>query len=342
MKLVPRLLLLVAAAYLVVDLAFIKGPMSNWLRSIFPTRQAPAAVVAGFPISRSQLDRAVSERLRVSEKSTTDLSRADLTALRAAALDDLIDDALLRLQTQALKNQLPVSDAELDARLARFSSRFESPEKLAAALKSQGIPDETTLRAHLSARIQQEKFLALRLGPATRVTEDEAREWFAKNGNTIANPARINARHIFIPTLDHPPEEAKQKLETALAELTEKKKDFATLAGEISEDPATKDHGGALGWMTRDRLPVDFSTAVFSLEINQPILVRSRLGWHLVEVIDRKPEQTRSFDQAKPEIIAAIEAKKRRAALAEFRQSLRKRENRSIEILDPVAKAGRS
>ncbi len=330
--LLPRFLLLAIAGWLLLDLAVVHGPASCWVSTILPAQETPAARVAGFPISRSQLDRAVSERLWLTGKSPADLTPEDLAAARQAALDDLIDDALLRLQTQALKSQLVVTDAELDARVARFSARFGSPEMLAAAMKSQGIPDEAALRARLATRIQQEKFLALRLAPATRVSDDEAREWFEKNGKFIANPERVQARHIFIPTLNHPPEEAKQKLEAALAELTGKEKDFAILARELSEDPATKDSGGALGWMSSDRLPTDFADSVFALEIGKPTLVRSRLGWHLVEVTARKPAAPRSFDQAKPEIIAALEAKKRRAAIADLRRSLRQREAVAIEI----------
>ncbi len=335
-SLLPRLLLLAIAGYLVVDLAFIHGPasrtISSFLQLFADDTGLIAARVAGFPISRSQLERATSERLWLQGKSPTDVSPADLAAARQAALDDLIDDALLRLQTQALKTQLAVTDAELDARFARFAARFESPEILVAAMKSQGIPDEAALRARLAARIQQEKFLALRLGPATRVSVDEAREWFEKHGKSVASPERIEARHIFIPTLNQPPEEAKQKLAAALAELTEKKKDFSTLAKEQSEDPATKDQGGQLGWMTRDRLPADFAAAIFALETGKPELIQSSLGWHLVEVTAHKPAAPRSFDQAKPEIVAALEAKKRRTAIAELRQSLRNRGAASIEI----------
>ncbi len=333
-NLLPRLLLLAAAGYLVADLALIHGPISRWVRAtVAPHQEMPAARVAGFPISRSQLDRAVTERLWLTGQSPSALSSDDLSAARKAALDSLIDDALLRLQVTALKSQLAVTDAEIGSRLARLTSRFENPAALETAMKSQGIPDQAALRERLVSQIRREKFLVLRLGPSVRVTEEEALAWFGEHGKSVANPERIQARQIFIPTLNHPPEEAKQKLETALAELSEKKKDFASLAKDLSEDPGTKDKGGELGWMSRDRLPVDFAAPVFSLEINHPTLVRSRLGWHLVEVTARKPAEPRTFEQAKPEIIAALEATKRRAAVDDLRQNLRKMAAGKIEIL---------
>ena len=333
MKSLPRILCLAAAIYLAGDAAIFNGPVRRWLHSILtPKTDHLAARVAGHPITRSQLDRALNERLWLEGKTTASLAPADLKLARDAALEELIDHQLLRLQVQASAAPLPVSAAEIDQRQQHLVARFESKSELEASMKSQGIANEKDLRDRLAARIRQEKLIAQRISPAIHVTADEARKWFAENQQTLSLPERVEARHIFIPTLDHPPEEAKQKLTTALAALTEKQKDFPTLAKELSEDPATKDHGGALGWMTRDRLPADFAAPVFSLETNKPTLVRTKLGWHLVEVTARKPAEPRTFEQAKPEIIAALEAIKRRQAVADFRKSLRKSEAARIEL----------
>lgn len=328
--------------YLLGDLLVFKGPLRHQLDLTDPDSSASLAAakargvvarVSGQPITRSQLDRALAERLWLDGKTSTDLAPADLKTARDAALEELIDHQLLRLQTKALAPQLAVSDSEIDERLRRLVGRFESKGALESAMKSQGIEQEQDLRDRLAARIRQEKFVNLRVGPFTRVTEEEALEWFGKNPQAVALPERIEVRHVFIPTLAHPPEEAKLKLDTALAELTEKKKDFATLAKELSEDPASKDNGGSLGWMTRDRLPADFAAPVFALGANQPALVRTKLGWHLVEVTGSKPAEPRTFEQAKPEILAALEAVKRQKAVEDLRKSLRKPGTVKIEIL---------
>ncbi len=314
-------------AYLVADLLIFNGPLRQSIEAIRQPRPDIVARVAGHPITRSQLDRAVSEKLWLEGNPA-----ADPATIRAAALEELIDHELLRLQVKELDPPLTVSDEEINERLRRLVGRFESKGELETAMKSQGIPNERGLRDRLAARIRREKLVALRVGESIKVTDEDARKWFDANQQSIALPERVEARHIFIPTLDHPPEEAKQKLHAALVELTEKKKDFDSLAKEISEDPATKDSGGALGWMTRERLPADFAAPVFSLETNQPALVRTKLGWHLVEVTARKPAEPRGFEQAKPEILAALEAIKRRKATEDFRKSLRQAHAAEIEV----------
>ena len=319
-------------AYLVGDLHLFKGPLYRTIATDGMAEMNLAARVSGHPITRSQLERAVSEQLWLQGRSTESLTPAELEAARTAALDQLIDHELLRLQVNASTTPLAVSDEDINERLRRLVGRFESKGELETAMKSQGIASENDLRERLAARIRQEKLIETRIGPSVRVTEEEARKWFDENQTSITLPERIEARHIFLPTLDHPPEEAKLKLDAALADLTEMKKDFATLAKEVSKDPATKDNGGSLGWMTRDRLPADFAAPVFSLAVHKPTLVRTRIGWHLVEVTARKPAEPRTFEQAEPEILAALESIKRHQATEDFRKSLRQAAAAEIEI----------
>ncbi|MEO7097826.1 MAG: peptidylprolyl isomerase [Luteolibacter sp.] len=332
----------IIAAWLAGDLFMFHGPLRQRIDLLNPNSAASIAkakalgVVArvfGQPITRSQLDRAVSEKLWLEGKTAAPIT----TEQRTAALDELIDLEILRAKIKAEEKPPMVSPEEINERLRRFVGRFESKGALETAIKSQGIRSEDDLKKRLAAHIQQEKFIELHIGPQVTTTDEEAKKWFEENQKSIANPERVEARHIFIPTLDHPPEEAKQKLDDALAALTEKKKDFATIAKELSEDPATKDNGGALGWMTYDRLPADFAALLFSLELNKPTLIRSRLGWHLAEVTARKPAEPRTFEQAKPEILAATASVKHRQAIRDFRNSLRKTEEKNIRILQDIA-----
>jgi parvulin-like peptidyl-prolyl isomerase len=315
MKVFPRLLSLAVAACLGTGCSRHSEPI--------------VAKVSGYPITRSQLDRAVEEQLWLEGKSAADLSAAELKTARESALNALIDHALLRLRMRV--DPIAVSESEVSNRLQLLESRFGGKDALKTAMMRQGPGNEQNLRARLAARIQQEKFVERSIAPSIAVSEQEARKWFEENPQAVALPERVEARHIFIPTLDHPPEEARKTIDEALVALTENKKDFATLAKEISKDPATKDQGGALGWMTRERLPADFSYPLFALEMNKPSAIRTKLGWHLVEVTGRKSAEPRDFNQAKAEIVSALEAVKRRQAVADFQKSLRS--STTIEIL---------
>lgn len=328
-------------AYLASDLFVFRGPLRQRIERANPrSAEAIAAAKAGgvvarvfnHRITRSQLERAVHERLWLEGKSPAAVAPENLKTLRYAALADLIDHELLRVKAKANATQLVVSDEEVNERLRRMLGRFVTKGEMETALKSQGIAGEQALRDRLAARIQQEKYVESRIGPLAAVSENEAREWFEQNRAGLALPERAEVRHIFLPTLDHPPEQARETLQAALDGIKAGRRDFASLAAEISEDPASKDRGGELGWMTRARLPEDFAAAVFSLPLNQASLLRTRIGWHIVEVTARKPAETRAFDDCRDEVIAALQAVKRRQAADDFRAALRQQEADKIDI----------
>jgi parvulin-like peptidyl-prolyl isomerase len=330
--------------YLAGDLFVFTGPLRQWIRRGLPDSPQSIAKakslgvvarVANRPILSSQVERAAKERLWLRGLTMDSLPPAQQRAERKAALDELIDHELLRAAAKDEAAALPVSDAELDDTMKRLASRFESPEEMRAQLATEGIDSDRELRLRLGARLQQQRFIEGRIATRISVSEPEVRAWFDAHPVELARPERIEARHVFVSTLQRDATEARALLEKALGELTAKQKDFAAIVAELSDDPRSKGDGGKLGWMTRDRLPADFA-AVFALPLNRPTLVRTKLGWHLVEVTGRKPAEPRNFAEAKAEVTAALESVKRRDAVREFRKTLREAAGSSIEVLDDL------
>ena len=332
---------LLVLGYLVADLYVFDGPLNRRIQASNPNSpeaiakaKANGVVARVFynQITRRQLDYAIHERLWLEGKSLSDLSPEDTKLITYAALGDLIDHELMRVKVEHNTAELPVSEEEITLRLKRFAGRFPSKDELQTAMKTHGIADEPALRYFIAARIQQEKYIALRVDPLVSVSEEEIQAYYDANSDSLKIPERIRARHIFLATLEKPSDEAKQSLTQVLAELTEKKKEFATVAKELSDDPSSKDKGGDLGWMSQARVPADFAVQVFALEKDKPTLVRTKLGWHIVEVTDRKSATPRSLEDATPEITAALSALKRHQAVTDFRAALRKFENHKIDI----------
>ena len=327
--------------YLASDLFLFRGPLKRKIERMDPQgTEAVAAAKAGGVVARvfnhqitgSQLERALHERLWLEGKTPETLTAPARKLARMAALNDLIDHELLRVKTKANAASLRVSEDEIESRFQVFCTRFESVEMMQKAMKSQDIGELSDLRDRIAARIQQEKYVESKIGEISQVNDEEARAWYDENQSFLMNPERIEVRHIFLATLERPEADAKAKLDVALKDLTEKRKDFATLAKELSEDESNKNIGGSLGWMTRSRLPADFATSVFDLPLHQPALVQTKIGWHLVEVMNKKPAEPRAFEEAKAEIIAVLEVVKRGRMAAKYRNDLRAFEREKIEV----------
>jgi len=328
-----------ALLYLAGDLWTFEGPVKRWLTGFRPdsprliAKAKASGVVArvGFhPITRSQLDRAVRERLWLQGRDEAEVSAGERVVLRQRALEELIDELLLRIEANRRGTGVTATEPEIDEAYRRFAARFGEGE-LDIALRGQGMtPAE--LRQRLAARLEQEKTLELWLGDVGKIEEAEVRDWFAGHAAELAQPERLQARHVFLATLERKPDEAKRSLDQALMNLSAGKKDFAALASELSDDEATKAKGGELGWLVRDRLPADFAGAVFALPERSPALIRTSLGWHLVEVTGKQPAKPRTFEEAREEVVTALKAVKRREAVAAFRSALREREAGRIEV----------
>lgn len=335
---------LVVVAYICADLFLFHGPLSKKLNAYDPNSDEfksgdVVARVFGYKISRKQLDRAIQERLFLEGKKLSDYNQAQIKLLEYAALGELIDHELLRVKVKVNTNNLAVTEEEIDARLELFAKKFSTRSELETALKSQGYKNIDELRYRIAARIQQEKYVAMRIDPLVVVTEDEITEFYNTHREDLKIPERVRARHIFIATLGTPADEAKQKLQSALSELQSNSKTFDELARTLSSDPATKNQAGDLGWMSRDRLPKDFADPVFLLEKNKPTLIQTKLGFHIVELTDRLPEETPSLVSVRDEIKAALATSKRHQAVIDFRTALRQFEKKKIDIYqDRLAK----
>jgi len=144
-----------------------------------------------------------------------------------------------------------------------------------------------------------------------QVTVDEAElraiyDERARQGQYLT-PQQREARHILITVpADASPEQvqaARERIE-ALRGRIAAGEDFADVARESSEDPGSASLGGSLGYFGRGVMDPAFEEAAFSQaegELGEP--VRSRFGWHLIEVTDVQPEQVQTFEQARDEVL---------------------------------------
>jgi peptidyl-prolyl cis-trans isomerase SurA len=99
------------------------------------------------------------------------------------------------------------------------------------------------------------------------------------------------ASHILIKTNElTTDEEAQQRLEK-LRERIVNGEDFAELARANSDDTGSAIDGGSLGWVSPGVMVPEFEEKMNSLAVGEMSDVfKSRFGWHLIKVYDRREE----------------------------------------------------
>jgi parvulin-like peptidyl-prolyl isomerase len=137
---------------------------------------------------------------------------------------------------------------------------------------------------------------------------------------------RFRARHLFLAApSDTPPEvvEAKQRAIEEFSERVAQGEKFEDLIGVASEDEATRTHGGDLDYFSESRMPSDFFAAIKGIRVGQiSSVIRTRLGFHLVQLTNAVPTREMEFDQVEAEIRLTLENQKRQVALEELKGEL--------------------
>jgi peptidyl-prolyl cis-trans isomerase SurA len=100
---------------------------------------------------------------------------------------------------------------------------------------------------------------------------------------------QVSVRHILItPNEIIDDETAKQRLDDATEQLQEGA-DFGELAKLMSDDPGSANEGGEMGWTGPGTFVPEFEQVANTIDIgvvSEPF--RTRFGWHILEVIDRR------------------------------------------------------
>jgi len=294
------------------------------------------ATVYNAPIHIGQVDRRVTEKIWRTGRDASKVSENEMKMLRWVAMNEIIDEYIMRIKVRVNVDQAAVSDAEVDAEVKRFEKRFQTSDELDKAMIAQGIESRQELRFRLAARLQQEKYVQQQIQPYIEVSDEEARQWYDNHKKELAMPERRRVRHVFLATLDHPSDEAKSQLEGHLARILSGEKKFEDVAKAVSEDERSKNHGGDLGWMSQRRIPGDFGSAAFSSSIHSPALIRTKLGWHIIEVTAVKEPELLPYETMEVEVATAISDSRRQDAIKQYRHQLRLLNHDKVEIFKAV------
>jgi len=158
-----------------------------------------------------------------------------------------------------------------------------------------------------------------------QVTNGDLLSYYRDHEEQYRVPEQVNVRHILIKTPTPGPDgkvdpnavkAAEKKAEDVLAQL-KAGGDFAALAKKYSDDTASAQNGGSLGWIERGRTVPEFEKAAFSLKKGETSgLVQSTYGFHIIRVDDKQEAHLKSLDEVRAEIEPIVRQQKA-AALAD-------------------------
>ena len=184
-------------------------------------------------------------------------------------------------------------DRALERQIQNMISQTGSEEAAEQVLGRKISDFKRSYKDDMEGKLIAEKYTG-ELTRSIEITRLEVEDFFKTYKDSIPSfPKRHKVRHILIQIT--PSEESMKKTELKALNILEeinKGLSFEEAAKKYSEDSASKDNGGYLGFVPRGTFVKEFEKVAFTLSMNtisKPI--KTQFGFHIIEVLERSGEK---------------------------------------------------
>ena len=242
------------------------------------------AVVNGQEISAEavnfELDRLV--RFYMGHGMTMAEIRQNLPKLEAKALDQAIGAKLLL--DQAARLDIPVTEKDIDAEVARVVQQVGGEENYKKALAAQGI-SEADFRKELEKGARVNMLVGQACAHVADPTEDEVTAFYEAHKQEYVEPHQVLCQHILVKGSN---DAALDKIKEIRERIVNDKADFAEEAKKHSDCPSGA-QGGSLGWFGRGMMVPEFDKAAFEMKKGEVSgIVTTEFGYHIIYKADER------------------------------------------------------
>jgi peptidyl-prolyl cis-trans isomerase D len=163
-------------------------------------------------------------------------------------------------------------------------------------------------------------------GGTPQISDAEVQQYYTQHVKDYQVDEQVRVKHILI-KVDQGADAkadaaAKAKAEGILKQI-KAGGNFGELAKQNSDDPGSKDQGGELGFLKRGATVPEFDQAAFTLPVGQPSdLIKTKFGYHILQVEEKQTAHTRPVDEVKPTIVALLTRQKEGAQEQAYAQQL--------------------
>lgn len=200
--------------------------------------------------------------------------------------------------------------------------------KEATAKKWEQQPAVAAQLARARENLVVESYLqSLTLPPDNFPSDAEVKGVYESNQTAFVVPRRFQLAQIVIMVAKDAEksveEDGRKKLDEVSKKLKQPGADFGSIARALSEDKASSDRDGEIGWVAETDLRPEIRAQVTGLSksgVTEP--VRLDDGWHILKMLDTEASRTRGLPEVRDLLVERIRAERaeanRRAYLAEM------------------------
>lgn len=224
--------------------------------------------------------------------------------------DTMSDETRKRVQSEELERQIAfellvqagekIVGKEIEHKVDQeiIAKNVNDPKGEQARKSADGSINKDAYWNQVRRQLLADEYLAKRLDKDLKVPEAELKKYYEQNAKNFMEPESVRVSHILIkiPSKSKPEDiaQVRKEIEQIRAEIVGGK-DFAEIARQRSAC-ASSQAGGDLGYIKHNYMPQEFDTVAFALKAGElSDVVRTRHGFHLIKVFDKKPERLPEF-----------------------------------------------
>ena len=236
----------------------------------------------------------------------------------------------------ASEHNITASDQEVDQELEKIKKQVgeqarssgqdvSNQEAYEQALKQNNITEEE-LRDDIRETLPVQK-VQDEVSKDAQPTDEEIQKYYEQNKEAqFTTPEQVCVSHILFA------KDQKQKAEDVKKQL-EDGGDFAKLAKQYSQDPGSAAKGGDLGCLGKGETVPPFEEAAFAAKEGEIVgPVKTQFGYHLLEVTDKKPKQTRPLSEVESQISSQLASEEQAKAFSKWLEEQKKK--RDVQYLE--------
>jgi len=276
-----------------------------------------ALVVNGEKIEDSQIWQEV-ERLRPDyEKAFIDQDPKEREAqLLDWSRENVIERILINQQAKKYDEQIP--KVEVETAFEELKKQCGGDKRLN---KEFGTGDEKEIKEQIELHMKVERMLQDVCRDQPEPLEDAVSEYYEENKGQFKTGEQVRAAHI-VKHINWQTNEA--TAHNVIIKAQDELKNGAVFEMVVAKYSDCPEDGGDLGYIVRGQMVEEFDDVVFNLGIGQISEVfRTRFGFHIAKLYDRKPAAVRGLEEVKGEIIDELKKQMQEKAIDEFIDQLR-------------------
>ncbi|MHC4545652.1 MAG: peptidylprolyl isomerase [Planctomycetota bacterium] len=230
--------------------------------------------------------------------------------------ENVIEMVLIR--QEAKNNGAPISEADLDSVLAKIKEQYADQEQFYKDFETE---DDAKIKETLEMQIKVERTLEDICKDLPEPPQEDIDKYYDQNKEQLQSPEQIRVSHIVKHISWQTDEVTAQNIIKKAQDELKKGAVFETLAEKYSDCP---ENGGDLGYITRGQMVEEFEDVVFNLGTGQASdIFRTRFGFHIAKLYDRKPPALPPLKEVKDQIINALKEQAKSKAIDDFIDKLK-------------------